>query len=176
MKTRWLGVVGMVVGLALVPAAAIGGKGQLVDKDSDSGFPAVAVAHGTVSKPGKLTMVISTRPARKKVAWDYTTDCVKDGKSYEYPPPGSAEDKISRSMVKKRMKTVVKNPDECRFAASAKPEAEAPQGDVQGLQQAPGEAARRVPGPSDATAPPLTAQSGPPPGPRTFFAGPRAFF
>ena len=118
---RWIGTLAIVVALAIAPALALGGgKRRLVDKDTAKGFPAVAVAAGTVRNPGKLKLVISTKPRRKRVAWDYTTDCVKDGREYEYPPPGSAEDKISRSKVRKTMRTVVRNPDQCRVAASAK--------------------------------------------------------
>lgn len=117
---RWIGTAALVVAIAIAPALALGGKRQLVDKDRAKGSPAVAVARGTVTNPGKLRLVISTKPRRKRVAWDYTTDCVKDGREYEYPPPGSAEDKISRSKVRKTMRTVVDNPDRCRVAAAAK--------------------------------------------------------
>lgn len=121
MKGYLAGALTIVVVLAIAPAIATGGGGKkLLGKDTDKGFPAVAVVSGSVKNPGKLKLVISTSPKRKKVAWDYTTDCVKDGKEYEYPPPGTAEDRISRSKVKATMKTVVKNPDECRYAASAK--------------------------------------------------------
>jgi hypothetical protein len=108
------------VAIALVPALSSGGLGDLVAKDVGKGNSPLAVATATIPNPGKLTFTIATKPRRKKVAWLYTTDCVKDGKKYEYPPPGQAEDTVSRSKVRKTMNKVVDNPDSCTVAVSGK--------------------------------------------------------
>lgn len=106
--------------VALTPALSAGGPGKLVAKDVGKGKSPVAVPTATIQNPGKLTLVISTKPRKLKVAWGYTTDCYKDGKKYEYPDPGKYEDTISRSKIRRTMNKVVDNPDYCDVAASAK--------------------------------------------------------
>jgi hypothetical protein len=123
MSRMKVGLAALVVGavaIALVPALSSGGPGELVAKDVGKGNSPLAVATATVKNPGKLTFTIATKPKRKKVAWIYTTDCVKDGKEYEYPPPGTAEDTVSKSKVRRTMNKVVDNPDECEVAVSGK--------------------------------------------------------
>lgn len=112
-------MVGAVV-VALVPALSSGGLGKLVAKDVGKGNSPLAVAIADVENPGKLSFTIATKPRKKKVAWIYTTDCTKDGKEYEWPPPGAAEDTISKSKVRKKINTVVDNPDFCEVAVSGK--------------------------------------------------------
>ena len=115
-----IGVIAAVAALAAIPAISSGGPGKLVAKDTGTGNSPVAVAIATVRNPGKLTFTISTKPKRKKVLWIYTTDCVKDGEEYQYPPPGQAEEMSSRSKVRKRMNKVVQNPDVCDVGVSGK--------------------------------------------------------
>jgi hypothetical protein len=114
-------VVGLIGALAVVPGVSAGGKyGSLVAKDHDKGDSAVAVAIGSVKNPGKMTMVVKSHP-RHQVAWNYTTDCVKDGKTFQWPPPGTSEDKLQKAPFHKTMKTGgVTDPDSCDVAASAK--------------------------------------------------------
>ena len=118
-----VGVVALLAGavaIALVPALSSGGPGKLIAKDVGKGNSPLAVATAEINNPGKLSFTISTKPRKKKVAWIYTTDCTKDGKEYEWPPPGTAEDTIGKSKIRKRINTVVDNPDFCEVAVSGK--------------------------------------------------------
>jgi hypothetical protein len=110
-----------VVAIALVPAISSGGPGKLVAKEVGKGKSPVAVPTATVQNPGKLTLKIKAKPAGTKVFWGYTTDCYKDGEHFEYPKPGDYEDKVAPSgKVTSGIKKVVRNPDYCDIAASAK--------------------------------------------------------
>ena len=120
-----IGLITAVAMLAAVPAISSGDLGELVGKDTArKGKSLVAVATATVQNPGKLSLVISTKPPNKKVSWGYTTDCTKDGETFGYPPPGQYEDTISRSKIRERMNKVVDSPDVCRVAVSGKLEYE----------------------------------------------------
>ena len=112
----------LLAAVLLVPAIALGGggKAKLVAKDAGSGKSAVAVATATVHNPGKLSLKISSKPANKKVAWSFTTDCQKNGEVVRYPPPGEHADKVGRSKIQAGIKTAVSDADLCRVAVSAK--------------------------------------------------------
>ena len=117
-----IGVIAAIAAVALAAGTSMGGGkyGQLVGKDSDKGDSAVAVALASINDPGKMTMKVTTKP-RHRVAWNYTTDCLKDGKPFQYPPPGESQDKVSKSPVVKTLKTGgVQDPDSCDVVVSAK--------------------------------------------------------
>jgi hypothetical protein len=114
-------LIGAAAVLAAIPAISAGGPGELVAKDTGRGKSPVAVAIGEIRNPGEMRLVISTKPANKKVAWSYTTDCSKgDGRLVRYPPPGQHVDKISRSKVRRRMQSAVPDPEFCKVSVSAK--------------------------------------------------------
>lgn len=115
-----IGLIGAAAVLAAIPAISAGGPGELVAKDTGRGKSPVAVAIATIRDPGKVSFTISTKPANKRVAWIYTTDCIRDGEDFEFPPPGKAGDTITRSKVRQKMNLVVSNPDICNVAVSAK--------------------------------------------------------
>jgi len=117
-----IGVIVAITAIALATGTSIGGGrlGQLVGKDTDKGDSAVAVALASINDPGKMTMKVTTKP-RHSVAWNYTTDCVKDGKTFQYPPPGESQDKVDKAPVVKTLKTGgVQDPDSCDVVVSAK--------------------------------------------------------
>ena len=111
----------MAAALTLLPGTSQGGNlGKLVGKDFDKGKSAVAVALATVVNPGKMTMVITSKP-RHKVAWNYTTDCIQGIKTYQWPPPGKSEDKVKKTPIRKKLRTGGANdPDFCTVAVSGK--------------------------------------------------------
>jgi len=118
--------VGIVVAIAVVAIAAAtslgGGRlGQLVAKDTDKGDSAVAVAGPvTIQNPGKMSMKVTSKP-RHQVGWNYTTDCIKDGKPFQYPPPGESQDTFDKTPIVKTLKTGgAGKADECTVVVSAK--------------------------------------------------------
>lgn len=115
----------MALGLALVallalPALSIGGKGKLVGKDTGTGKSPVAVARATVKNPGRMSLTIATKPRNKKVEWTYTSDCVKNGETVRYPPPGEHVTKSGRSKIKSGIKFAVSDPEKCTVDVSGK--------------------------------------------------------
>ena len=41
----------------------------------------------TIQNAGKMTMKMTSKPSHQ-VAWNYTTDCIKDGKTVPVPATG----------------------------------------------------------------------------------------
>jgi hypothetical protein len=119
------------LGLLAVPASSLGGDqptsapsakhrgyGQLVAKDSAKQHPEAAATRARLSEFGKVSYVISTKPAHLPVEWAVMARCSKGFLFDYYPGPGDLHTTTKKATISGSFTIPLADPDSCDFSVA----------------------------------------------------------